>query len=132
MSLNEEDKYNLIQYRIEKSNMSKLSAEILLDKEEFFGTVNRIYYANFYMLNALALKFNFETKNHGKLIGWSHKEFIKTGKLDKKYSTIIKKAFEERTEADYGEAMEFSKEQVEKLYNEMIDLTSSIKKLISE
>lgn len=132
MSLSEEDKNNLIQYRIEKSKISKLSAEILLNGEEYFGAVNRIYYANFYMLNALALKFNFTTTNHGKLIGWFNKEFLKTGKLDKKYSTIIKKAFEDRTEADYGESMEFSKEQVQTLYNEMIDLTSAIKKIIKE
>lgn len=43
--------------------------------------LNRLYYAIFYAVAALAQKFNFITSKHSQLLGWFNREFIKTGKL---------------------------------------------------
>jgi len=130
LSLNDEDRNNLINYRIEKSRKSKFAAELLIKGGEYFSAINRIYYADFYILSALALKHNFSTSNHGKLIGWFNKEFIKNGILDKKYSFIIKRAFESRIDGDYTDMSEYTEDDTKKLYEEMNDLVNTIEKLI--
>lgn len=130
MSLSNEDKNSLINYRIEKSKKAKYAAELLINAKEYFSAINRIYYANFYILSALALKHDFSTSNHGKLIGWFNKEFIKKGLIDKKYSFIIKKAFESRIDGDYADMTEYTESDTTKLFEEMNDLITTLEKLI--
>ena len=71
------------------------------------GAVNRIYYAMFYMLLALALKYEFTTSKHGQLIGWFNKNFIKH------------EAFDFRQQGDYGIFTELVLEDVENKFNLM-------------
>lgn len=83
-----------------------------------------------YILSALALKHRFSTKNHGQLIGWFNRNFVKTGKVDKKYSNILRQSFELRSEADYDVLTNFNREEIEQSYVEMIEVISEIKKIL--
>ena len=86
--------------------------------------------ACFYILSALALKHNFRTSKHHQLIGWFNKNFIKLNLVDKKYSDILKEAFDSRTDSDYGDFISFSKEEVITLFNNMKDFVSKIESQI--
>lgn len=83
------------------------------------GAVNRIYYAMFYMLLALALKYEFTTSKHGQLIGWFNKNFIKHEVFDKEYGKILREAFDFRQQGDYGIFTELVLEDVENKFNLM-------------
>jgi uncharacterized protein (UPF0332 family) len=94
--------------------------------------VNRIYYGMFYILSALALKYKFKTSKHQGLIGWFNKNFLKDKKIDRKYGTIVRDAFNNRSDGDYGAFIKFVKADVLKSFDDMKDFISTIEKYIDK
>jgi hypothetical protein len=124
-SYNKED---LIKYRIEQAEKTIQEISLLITNGLYKTAVNRVYYGMFYMLLALALKHNFKTSKHRQLIGWFNQNFIKPGTIDTKYGKIINHAFENRSDSDYGIFIEFTKEEVEEMHNEMKSFVDELKK----
>ncbi|MHA1280820.1 MAG: HEPN domain-containing protein [Candidatus Helarchaeota archaeon] len=65
-----------MRYRISCAKETASDAEFLIKNKRLRSAVNRIYYAMFYMLMALALKFNYKTSKHQQLIS----RFLSFGK----------------------------------------------------
>jgi len=130
MNIDKTDKQALIKYRIEMSKEAINDAEYLIQGEKLKASVNRIYYASFYILSALALKYDFKTSKHHQLIGWFNKNFIKPNLVDKKYGDILKETFDSRTDSDYGDFISFSKEEVIALLNDTKDFVLKIESQI--
>ena len=131
MTLSDEEKSNLVKYKIDRAEETIEEARILIDNNKLFSAVNRIYYANFYILSALALKHGFSTSKHKQLIGWFNKTFVKPGIAEGKFSSILLRSFENRSEGDYGDFVKFNKEEVEVMFNEMKEFVREIGKLIN-
>jgi uncharacterized protein (UPF0332 family) len=72
-----EDRLNILNYRLEQSKNVIEEIAFHIERGFYVTAVNRIYYAMFYALSALALLYKFETSNHLQLIGWFNKTFIK-------------------------------------------------------
>jgi uncharacterized protein (UPF0332 family) len=132
LTLESKEKNAFINYRIERSKLTVEEASSAIKNKQFFSAVNRIYYSIYYMLSALSLKNDFSTSKHSQLIGWFNKEFIVSGKIDKKYGLIVMKAFKNRSKGDYSDFAEFSEEQVNSMFSEMQDLISELEKLIKK
>lgn len=130
MSLEEKYKVNLIKYRLEQANETVSDVHLLIENNRLRSAVNRIYYGMFYALLALALDNDFETSKHGQLIGWFNKNFVNENKIDVKYGKIISKAFNRRTKGDYDAFIEFDKENIQNMYNDMKKFIEEIKSLI--
>lgn len=122
----------LIKLRIEQASDTVKEVEVLINDKLYRVAINRIYYGMFYILLALALRYNFKTSKHAQLIGWFNKTFIKEGLLPQKYGKIIRDAFEQRINSDYGTFIEFSKEEVEKRFDEMKDFIFVLEKFINK
>ena len=73
--IDEESRLQLIDYRIEQAKSTAQEAEFLLDNDMLRGAMNRIYYSMFYMLQALSLKFQFESSKHSQLLGWFNPDY---------------------------------------------------------
>lgn len=132
MTIKNEDRQNLISYRLEQANETIEDVKLLIENDRLRSAVNRIYYGMFYSLLALGLAFEFETSKHAQLIGWFNKEFIHEGLIDSKYGKIINKAFNRRTKGDYDTYVDFEKEIVIEMFDEMKDFISTIKLYIDE
>ena len=67
--------------------------------------VNRSYYAVFYALLALFLNegITIRTSKHAGVISLFDKEFILSGKIDRRFSKILHRLFNARQEGDYKE-----------------------------
>jgi uncharacterized protein (UPF0332 family) len=122
----------LINYRIQQAYESIAEVEFQISNNYFNTAVNRIYYGMFYILLALALKHNFKTSKHKQLIGWFNKEFIKSGQVDVRLGNIIHKAYEDRTDSDYGIFIQFEKAEVQSKLEQMKEFIGMIEKLIKE
>ena len=94
-------KDEIIKLRLGQAYEALSEAEILFRHGAYPGTFNRIYYAMFYAVQALAVKFDFKTSKHGQLIGWFNKEFIKTGLMEPRLFELLRTAFDRRSDADY-------------------------------
>lgn len=130
MTLKDEDREILISYRCEQAHEAIDDAKFLIDNNKLKMAANRVYYGMFYILNVLALKYQFMTSKHQQLIGWFNKTFIKEKKIDQKYGEIIRKAYKRRTDSDYGVLARFEKADVEKMFEDMKDFISTIEDYI--
>jgi uncharacterized protein (UPF0332 family) len=131
MTLNQEEREELIRYNIEKSHQAIDDVKFLIENNKLHLAINRIYFGTFYILSALALKHKFSTRKHKELIGWFNKNFIKNSVVEKKISKIIRLSFELRSEADYDVTASFSKEEVENYFMDMKEVITSIEKLLN-
>ena len=84
----------------------------------------------FYSLLALGLAQGFETSKHAQLIGWFNKHFIHGGEIEPEYGKMINKAFNRRTKGDYDVFVDFEKDIVMEMFDEMKDFISRIKKYL--
>jgi uncharacterized protein (UPF0332 family) len=55
MTLDQEEREDLIRYNIEKSHQAIEDVKFLIDNDKPYLAINRIYYGTFYILSALAL-----------------------------------------------------------------------------
>lgn len=131
MSINNQDRSELIRYRLAEAIDTQSDVELLISHDRLRAAINRIYYSMFYSLLALGLKYEFETSKHAQLIGWFNKDFIREGLIDSKYGKIITKAFNRRTKGDYDSFIEFDLETVKEMYEEMVDFNKAIEQFIN-
>ena len=111
------EKTALSEYRLEQSKQTLTEAAILIEKEQYKGANNRIYYSVFHAIRAVHAMRCFDSKKHSGVIGEFNKSYIKTGIFDKKFSDIIKEASSAREDADYEDFYIVVKEDTVAAYN---------------
>lgn len=124
--IDEESRTQLIKYRVEQAKSTMREAEFLLGNDMLRGAMNRIYYSMFYMLQALSLKYEFESSKHARLLGWFNKTFIHSGEIDVRFSKIITKGYNMRTKGDYATIYAMDKQELEEMYGEMTEFIEEI------
>ena len=91
----------LAEYSLEKSDKALLAAEEIAEKE-YQTSLNRSYYAVFYIVLALGYLDGFKTGKHPQLMGWFNKKYIYEQKLFlPKYSEIYSQLMINRDKFDY-------------------------------
>ncbi len=126
------DRKILVNYRIGQAKEMINTVEVLLTTVDLRSTVSRIYYGMFYMLLAIAAKNGFETSKHKQLIGWFNKNFVNEGLLPNNYGKLIMKTYQHRIEGDYEVYIEFERQDVEKMFEDMKDFIFTIEKYLKE
>jgi len=96
-----EYKQTLISYRLERTRESLDAAQLLLNNGMLTSSMNRIYYAMFYAVQALLVLHDVSFSKHGKVKGYFNREFIKKGLIPLELGKLYNKAFEYRQKFDY-------------------------------
>ena len=120
----------LINYRLEQAKNTIAEVTVLIKTDLLNVAVNRIYYGIFYSLNALALKYEFQSSKHLQLIGWFNKTFIKSGQIDIKYGRILRDAFKNRSDGDYVPFVSFQKDDILEMQADMTEFITYIDSFI--
>ena len=107
-----EERREYVAYRLARARETLAEARVLLDAGHLHGSVNRVYYAMFNAVNALALSHGFSTSSHSQLRGYFNREFVKTGKISVELGRAFGLAFDSRTKGDYQDLAQFDAEQV--------------------
>ena len=128
--IDDDSRAQLISYREEQAKSTAMEAEFLLNNDMLRGSMNRIYYSMFYMLQALSLKYQFESSKHSQLLGWFNKTFIHTGKIDVKFSKIITKGYNLRTKGDYATIYDLDKQELLQMFEEMTEFIPEIERFL--
>lgn len=131
MTISDKDRLELISYRIKQAEDTIADVELLIENDRFRAAINRIYYGMFYSLLALSLSEKFYSSKHTQLIGWFNKNFIHEGKISERFGKIINKALNRRTKSDYDTFIEFNKETVLEMFDEMKDFIAEIKNFLN-
>ena len=126
-------KETLMNYRLQQAQETILEIDTMI-KEKFStrSIINRSYYAMFYAILALFIKYNIiiNTSKHSGIITIFDKEFIKNGIIDITYSKILHKIFNYRLESDYKEFVTIQFDEAIELANKAKEFVNMIQKII--
>lgn len=123
-------KEDLIKYRIERAKES-LDESLILSETGHWNTVaNRLYYASFYAVNALIIKFDLNSSSHSGTKSIFNREFIKSGMLDKNFGKLYNNLFNKRHEGDYQDFQTFEMETIKPLIAKVEEFILSVENLL--
>lgn len=123
--MNLEDRNQYVKYRMETAYKTLDAAKVLFDNNFHNSAINRLYYAAFYAVNALLVKYEIYAQTHSGIKNQFSLHFIKTKKMDAKFGRLFSELFDWRQKGDYGNMFDFDFETVEGLFkpvNELIDV----------
>ncbi len=129
MKLDERTEY--VKYRIETAYKTYEAAKVLADNGFWNSSVNRLYYALFYAVNALLVLNEIPTKSHSATKSQFSMHFIKTGRLDKSYGRLLSQLFDWRQKGDYENVFDYDQKVVEPLFLPVKEMIEVIEKEIN-
>lgn len=128
------DKESLFMYRLKEAEETLEEARKMLEGNfSSRAIINRACYSMFYLLLALFLKadINIKTSKHTGVLSLFDREFVKTGKMDKRFSEILHTTFEARQEGDYREFIQFSSGDAAGFLKLAEEFMAGVKKLMA-
>ena len=127
MMLHKED---LINIAVEKSKQAIKSAKDNIENNNLETAQNRIYYALFYIVTALAYKNDFITSKHSQLKGWFNKKFIYEDKVfEPEMIEIYNELYQFRQKSDYD--LGYTPD-IETVQESLVDVTEFVEKVKKE
>lgn len=131
--MNKSQEIALIDFYIESSEKALQSAKSLYDLFDNNAAMNRLYYSCYYVVFALLLvKHKIRTKTHSGLLNMFSLHFVKTNILDKRYADLFVTLMQRRSEADYGDFVIITNDELEDLIPLTEQFIQEIKRLINE
>ncbi len=115
----EKHQVDLINYRREKAFETLRHIEVLIDQKMLAIAMNRIYYAGFYIVNALSLLDQQNFSKHQGLIGYFNRTYLKNNLINRDVGKILNDSFERRNAADYHDYVSVNKTEVKTYYRQM-------------
>ena len=129
-TLDDESIHGLVGYRIQRSKETMLEARLMIDEGYLNGAINRLYYACYYIVNALLIKNGISAQTHGGVKQMLGLHFVVTNKISPKISNIYSTLFEKRHSSDYDDFVFYDLETVEKLYSQASEFLETVEKLL--
>lgn len=124
------DKIELIKYRLSRAIETLEEAKNSIENKRYLLAANRIYYASFYVVTALAIKHEFKTSKHAQLLSWFNKNFVKNGIVEKRLGKFYLDAFEMRQESDYEDFVVIDKTSIDEKFILALEFINRISELV--
>jgi uncharacterized protein (UPF0332 family) len=124
--MNPEETKEYVKYRLESAHKTFNAAKVLAENGYWNSTVNRLYYAVFYAVNALLVTHNIKTKSHSGVKSQFSLHFIKTGKLEIKYGELLSELYDWRQMGDYENIFDYDEEAVKPLFEPVAEMIKQI------
>lgn len=116
----------LSKHRFNQALTALQSAEYLIERKDYNGAANRIYYAVFHALRSVLAIDQVDFKKHSAVIAYFRKTYIKTNIFPIQLSKTIGTAFDLRAEGDYDDYYDVSEEEAVNLAKETSFLLNQI------
>ena len=120
----------IVNYWLEKAKDSLEAAKDELEAGRLSFSVNRIYYACFYVVSAVLLQKGLKFKKHSGVRAAFHKHLVKSGLVSREIGQFYDEMFEARQRADYIELVHFKREQIEKWLEKAREFIEAVQTLI--
>ena len=125
------DKQTIIKYRIERAKETWEEAQRIADNHYWNATVNRLYYACFYIVHALLLSNDRNVHTHSDTKSAFHQDFVKSGRVPPTLSRFYDLLFSKRQSGDYGDMNLFTQAEIAPLLPEAKKFIDAIEVLIT-
>lgn len=128
------ERETLFTYRLQEAEETLADAVQMLEGNcSPRSIVNRAYYAMFYAVLALFIRFEtaHRTSKHSGIIGIFNKEFVHTGKIEIRFAKMLSNIFEARLEGDYKGLVELTHNDAQDAVEKAREFVAVIKELIA-
>lgn len=125
-----ESKNALINYRIERAYETLKEAKYNSDGGFYHAAINRMYYACFYAVIALLLKYDISTQTHQGARAMLGLHFVSKGILSKENGKTFHDLFEKRHSGDYDDFVFCDQEMADELYPKAVKFIDDVKTLL--
>ena len=125
-----ESKNALIDYRIERAYETLKEAQYNSDGGFYHAAINRMYYACFYAVIALLLKYDISTQTHQGARAMLGLHFVSKGILSKENGKTFHDLFEKRHSGDYDDFVFCDQEMADELYPKAVKFIDDVKTLL--
>lgn len=123
-------KRDLIDYRLERADALLQTARNMIQDEDWFSAVNRMYYAIYQAVAALMVRESIQIKSHSGAKAMFDKHIVKVGRAEVKWSKLYTRLADARHASDYGAFVTFTSEDVLPLLPQTEEFIAVIKQLI--
>jgi len=120
----------VIAYRLDRAYETLADAKLLFTHDRIDSTVNRLYYACFYVVTALLQTEDLNSAKHTGVRSLFNKHFVHEGLVPRSTATIYNDLFERRTKIDYQDLIAYPKEEVQKWIPQAEAFIEEISKLV--
>lgn len=120
----------LIAYRVERAYGCLKEAKLMSQEGFYNASINRLYYACYYVAVALLLKHNISAQTHSGVKTMLGMHFTSKGKLSVSASKTFTTLFEKRHSSDYDDFVYCDQEMFDELYPKAEAFIEEVKKLI--
>lgn len=124
--------YDIIRFRIRRANQSLGDADALARLGSWNGTVNRLYFACFYSVAALAAWDSISTTEPGDMRRSVDQYDIRSGRIRHDLGDFYEELSALRLDGDYKDFVVFDEQKVRPLITEARRFVASIESLLSE
>lgn len=129
--MNEDVRQDIVAYRLRKANQLLHDVDVLIENELWNSTINRMYYACFHAVSALLIKNGIQVKTHMGVRQAFGLHFVKTGMITLELGRVFSRIYDKRQSSDYDDFIEFTKEEIEKLYPQIKAFVMAVEKLVN-
>jgi uncharacterized protein (UPF0332 family) len=127
-----EEFIDLAKYRLEKAENTLSDASKYINDATPESTVNRIYYAMFYAVNALLITKGLSSSKHSGVRALFNKEIVNEGLMERQWGEFYSDMFDRRQKGDYSDFVKFKKQDVEIWLKKAEEFVSIIRRLTLE
>jgi len=123
---------DLVEYRKSRALETILEAKTMIDNKFWNAAINRIYYACYYMVCSLLIKYSLEVSSHKgvRLLFGLH--FVQTGLISKQDGRFFSVLFDKRQTGDYDDFIIYSEEETKIIYHKAEEFLNKVKHLIEQ
>ncbi len=107
------DRQILSEVRLDKARENLTAAENLIASGDYRVAATRTYYAVFHAMRAVLALDGIDRKHHSGVIAEFRQRYIKTGLISREQSQTISQLSDLRTDSDYDDFFEISREDTE-------------------
>jgi uncharacterized protein (UPF0332 family) len=104
---------DLAKYRLEKARNTLSDAKKYINDATLESTVNRIYYAMFYAVNAFLVTKGLSSSKHSGVRSLFNREIVNKGLIERQWGEFYSDMFDRRQKGDYEDFVRFEKQDVE-------------------
>lgn len=112
MTLTPNERYAIVQYRIEKAKTTMIEAKAVASQNFWNLAANRLYYACYYAASAILIAKGLEANTHAGVSRMLSLHFVKTGIITNEESKLMKHLFMMRQSGDYDDMFDWTAEDV--------------------
>jgi len=132
MSLKEENRRDIVAYRIERAYTALDQAKKNLEIRCLEVTANRLYYAAYYAVSALLIAHKIPAHSHDGNIQQFGLHFVKTGIVSRENGKLLRQLFTLRQTGDYSDRFDLVDNDVIPMIQPTEDFVESITTLAEE